>query len=120
MFKSSSYMIASTIGIFSLLVIIQITQFALAILSVVVRIATDETNITPLIFYVLNSFLGIVCTPLIQCYFRRDLWETICHGASSVKDIILCNIHRHNKVHTAIAGATTITTIVGATSTTVT
>ena len=86
-------------GVFSSLVILVIIQVALHLLSEsVVAVVNDPVapTIVSQIVYVVGAFLGLICMPVVQCYFRKDLWTAICRKAIALKQVLTCYCYKVN------------------------
>ena len=86
-------------GVFSSLVMLVIIQVALHLLSELVVAAVNDPvvpTIVSQIVYVVGTFLGLICMPVVQCYFRKDLWTAICRKAIALKQVLTCYCYKVN------------------------
>ena len=84
-------------GLFSLMITTQVIALAIAMCKNIVDTIVGETSIElAQCVIILGSSLSIICTPAIQCYFRKDMWAAICRGVTAVRKALSCRICRKN------------------------
>lgn len=89
-------------GIVSLMLILHLVA-SVSTIIVGILVSTRKTQIAlPRAVYILSSTLLGICIPLIQCYFRKDLWEAICYSVTAVGRCIQCKFHQEPATKEAV------------------
>ena len=93
--------VCKVFGIFSIMLMLQFVSIA-SVFSVGITLFTTGHNPVVLVrsVYIFGNTLQGVCKPLLQCYFRKDMWEDICRCAKATGRCVWHKKHHHQETGT--------------------
>ena len=83
----------------SLLVMMSMIQLGLVCLGELLFAVVKDPELPTIYIQIViltGGFFDMICIPMIQCYFRKELWAAICCKVSMLKQVFTCYCYKGN------------------------